>query len=105
MKYSIYAKELQNKNILNQIDEIIIPYEEEDTSFLDFCLQHIKQRIIIDISDFYVFQNSNGIKKIQGIKNALPQLDITLRIPYDKENCYLLKKYNLPFFCNKFANT
>lgn len=105
MKYCLYFDELKNKNIISKENEILISYKEEDTNLLDICRQYSEQRIVIDISNFYLFKESDGIKKIQGLKEVLPHTDIVLRIFYNKEDCLLLQKNNLPFFCNKFANT
>ena len=105
MKYCLYFDELKNKNIISKENEILISYKEEDTNLLDICRQYSEQRIVIDISNFYLFKESDGIKKIQGLKEVLPHTNIVLRIFYNKEDCLLLQKNNLPFFCNKFANT
>ena len=68
MKYCLYFDELKNKNIISKENEILISYKEEDTNLLDICRQYSEQRIVIDISNFYLFKEFYGIKKIKGLK-------------------------------------
>ena len=105
MNYCLtYNKKLE-QNIFSKIDELIISYQENDTELLNFCNKYKEKRIIIDISDFELFKQSNGVNKIKGIKESISDLNIVLRIPCSKENFSFCKEENLFFFCNKFANS
>lgn len=104
MRYCLNYNKTLKKEIFSKINELIITYQENDMELLGFCQKYKDKRIIVDVQDFDIFKQSNGINKIKGIKEAIPELNITLRIPCLKENFDLCKENNISFFCNRFAN-
>lgn len=96
-----YRKGLKAK-VITSVQELIISYNKEDVNLLHFCKEYQNKRIVINITNYEDFKTSDGINKIKGIKENLPNLNIVLRVPYSKNICQECKKLEIPFFFSDF---
>ncbi len=97
MKYCInFNKEY---HILNEVDEISIIYNSQDTSLINFLQEHKNQRIHLAIEE-----NFNNAELLAAIHKAYPEINFVLKIPNNKELINKCKEVNLPFWIRSYIN-
>lgn len=88
---------------MDQVDEVIIPYDEKDVNFIQSVLkkEQLKNKILImDIENAEAFQKNNTIQ----VFAELQQKDYNLKLRFDNYNEDMkdvyqeLKQMNIPFF-------
>lgn len=103
MKYCLnYTKESQYVNI---VDEIVINYVPNETSFLDFLKEHSTQKVHMK-----VWQNQmesfkrDEIKVLAAIRQQYHDLDFEVKLASeDKEAAAALKENNIPFWFSPYV--
>lgn len=99
MKYCIEVQ--ADKTLVNEADELMIKFNRNDDTLIEFLQEHQQQKCIIWIEDLQEFYDKEDLALFIAIKEKYPDLKFTLKFnEYHETTISTIKDLKIPFFFN-----